>query len=350
MSSSCFIKLIAAVLALLVGLAVPVACGSVGAQASAAPATSAGIISASPTDEGPQPWGDNFVRVANDETDHTQHAVWKDPVEPWLWYTWRIDNGLCQWTAPEVAAFSISNQFDVTAVNGMVHVVFSHQFRENWEIYHAMKPSRWQGWLLPVNVSRTSGESRWPALSARRNELFAVWQDSTPGYSTVYYAQYTVSSVSAAAGALVMGIEPTPVAEPVDLFSYWSNRPIPSGRGFRPDISTDDWSIFVVFEAGWGISLTGFQETGWQMPVLVSLEGAPNPREPVLIENPDGGVWIFWFQGYEAAEVWQARAWFYDGHLQVTYPGPAPMPSPTPTPTPAPTPSARSYFPLLIQQ
>ena len=353
--SKSFFVLAALVLALVAGIAIPAACGPVaGAQASAAPAASAGVMSASLADPEPQPWGDAKVRVANDVTDGTQHAVWYDQSRGWLWYSWRLNDPNCFWTASEVVASSYSSEFDLVAAGGRVHVVFSHQFGGNWEIFHVQKPSRWQNWLLPVNVSRTTGESRLPALAARGGELFAVWQDSTPGYSTVYYAQYTVSALVAAASALAMGIDPAPVTEPVDLLGFWSNRPLPSGRGYRPDIETDDWSIFVSFEADWGISLTGSQGDSWQMPVLVSLEGAINPREPVLIGNPSGGAWIFWLQGEEeAAEVWQARAYFYDGHLQVSYPGPAPMPSPTPPLTPTPTPRplpARSYFPLLIQQ
>ena len=320
MSKVSVIGLIAIVLALLVGIAILAACGSVTAHAqTTAPATPAGpFVSASPADDYiPQPWGGNQVRVVNDASNGTQHAAWKDYDEPGLWYSWRYDDGLCMWTKPEVAVSYASADFDIIARDGWVVIAFVHEFAGGTEAYSVRKPWRWQEWSLPTNMSHTSGETRHVRLAvAVDGTVEATWADNTPGYWVVYYALWDGR--------------------------FWSNRQIPSARGENPSIAVDPWSTYIVYEDE-GIRLVGKQDDGWSPVLLVSLEGAPNPRDPVAISNPSGGAWIFWVQGNEEnAEVWQARAWFYNGSLRLS--------EPVRTPMPQPTPPARIYLPLAISQ
>lgn len=317
---------------LLVAFVTPSSCSSRTSQVLAAPASQAGTISASPAEEAP-PWGDADVRVANDDTNGTQHAAWFDYTHSWIWYTWRVNDSNCRWMVPEPIGSLGSADFSMVAHNGWVMIAFTREFgaEKNREAFSVVKPSRWQTWSLPTNMSHTSGETRHVRLAVSYDGVpVATWSDNTSGYWLAYFASWDGN--------------------------FWSARPVPSARGVDPTIATDPWSIYLVYEADWGIVITGRQDGFWEPIYTVSLDGALHPRNPELVTNPAGGVWIFWVQGTEeASEVWQAWAYFYEGHIRLTYPGQAPMPSPTPTPTPAPDPTPcppalpeQVFFPTVI--
>ena len=137
--------------------------------------------------------------------DHTTHAVWESNNR--LYYSSQSAGGV--WGAPLLIAYGFAPHM-VADSDGTLHVAFVNLFMGNYETYHIFRA---EGvWSLPVNMAYTTGYSAHPKLALASNHtLYAVWMDNTPGYWTTYHATWNGQ--------------------------FWSNRPIPSGRGQSPAIN-----------------------------------------------------------------------------------------------------------------
>jgi hypothetical protein len=88
---------------------------------------------------------------------------------------------------PEATAFNNGHKM---AIEGWVmpssplHAVYTSAN----DVFYSSSSNRGGGWSTPVNVSQTSGPSRYPAIvrDSVHNTLFVVWQDSTPGQNDIY--------------------------------------------------------------------------------------------------------------------------------------------------------------------
>jgi len=60
------------------------------------------------------------------------------------------------------------------------------------DVFHSFSMNLGSTWSSPVNVSQTSGPSRYPAVAwdSLYSALFAVWQDSTSGRNQIYCSSY----------------------------------------------------------------------------------------------------------------------------------------------------------------
>jgi hypothetical protein len=69
-----------------------------------------------------------------------------------------------------------------------IHAVFTSAN----DVFHSFSTNRGSTWSSPVNVSLTSGPSRYPAIvrDSLLGALFAVWQDSTSGQNEIYCSSY----------------------------------------------------------------------------------------------------------------------------------------------------------------
>jgi hypothetical protein len=216
-----------------------------GAQASGAASLSSSLAASS------TPWGaptsiaerlDSAERPTLAFTQNgVAHAVWETNFR--LQYAWRAPGGT--WSAPQPIAYGFSPHMLVDD-RGALHVAFVNLFEGDYDIYYITM----QGgtWSLPINMSYTSGGSFLPRLALGSDQvLHVVWQDNTPGYWTTYYGTYGGR--------------------------YWSNRPVPSGRGESPAI---------------GVAADGTIYAVWQH--LTSREGLLGDMEVYLSECRDG-IW-----------------------------------------------------------
>ena len=88
---------------------------------------------------------------------------------------------------PEATAFNNGHKL---AVEGWplqparLHAVFASAN----DVFHSFSTNLGNTWSSPLNVSQTSGPSRYPAIvrDSLLGALFAVWQDSTPGQDEIY--------------------------------------------------------------------------------------------------------------------------------------------------------------------
>ncbi len=183
-----------------------------------------------------------------------------------LYHTYQFTTG--SWSTPRLIAYGRNPSAIV--VGDTIQLNFDNIFVNNREIYHIFFDGiRWE---LPNNVSRTTGESQMVALTYSDNQLFATWQDHTPGYNTTYIGNKKVGDW------------------------IWSNRPIPSGRGDMPKISpiprhvlVDCWTdeMFDTHVREVLCSELGYDAI-WEPPALVSDSPISATLEiDVVLANPN---------------------------------------------------------------
>jgi hypothetical protein len=198
----------------------------------------------------------------------TVHLVWN--YNKGIYHSWRSVGG---WTPPTKVAIGEQPALRATP-DGRLHCLFVNQFARNYEIYYVW----WDGaqWTLPMNVSRTYGVSTQPSLAVGPdNTLHAVWADSTPGYSVIYYG----TRVSA----------------------FWANRPLPTGRGTAPAVAVSpDSEIIVawqerredtgVYDVLCSTNLNG----SWGAPESISDSAQGNSLFPSICVSPGAEIHLLW--------------------------------------------------------
>ena len=155
-----------------------------------------------------------------------------------------------------------------------IHCLFSAQILHNIEIYH----TSWNGakWGLPEVVSRTSGVSVYPVLAIGADgALHAVWADTTPGSSVIYYGQ------RAGVG--------------------WKSNPIPNGSGSHPTIAAGpDGEIYVAWQSRLADSdrFEIFSTIGsggtWDLPSNVSDNRQQHSIRPRMAITAQGICHLIW--------------------------------------------------------
>lgn len=126
------------------------------------------------------------------------HAVWQDdtPGNTDIYYATRAASSGA-WSPPAVVAATPMNSWGPTVAvdpDRGVHVAW-HDFTPGvTEIYYAYKPSAAAAWSSPVNASRTTGASYYPALAVdSTGVVHLVWMDAITvgagGSFKVLYAQ-----------------------------------------------------------------------------------------------------------------------------------------------------------------
>lgn len=248
-------------------------------------------------------------------------VMWVDSCKVWM-----ADRNLSGWTTPNHIVNGCN--FDAEyAEDGTLHLVVDRYsyIDGNWETYHSLRRNQTSEWTLTVLVSRTSGDSRYPKLAVWGRDVYATWQDKTPGYWTVYIAQYTDGAVVAMSemlrSAKTTATKPESIqldSEPLDVRSFWSNAPIPNGQGTMPVIKIDQLGELFVAWQDWGeVWLTARQQSStWCLPVNVS-DSETESSGPVLTINPfrADSIRVFW---RDTGAVWYANAWFLNSHLALS--------------------------------
>lgn len=197
------------------------------------------------------------------------HLVWTEAST--LFHTWRA-NGVWQ----EPAKVATGEEPTLAAwIDGKLVCAYANWFLGNREIYVAT----WNGatWSLPQLASRTSGESSHPAICAGPDgKIHLVWADSTPGYSTIYYA--------------------------VRESSAWKNAPIPNGKGSRPAIAVNSKEVIVAWQSRLASSESGsydilaasLRDKEWTLPDIVSDTPALHSILPHIAANAEGHCHLVW--------------------------------------------------------
>jgi len=123
-----------------------------------------------------------FVALATDSAGNV-HAVWNDdtPGNAEIYYAMR-PRGAITWTTPAIVASTPGTSWAPTIaadVTGTLHVAW-HDFTPGvTEIYYATKPGPAEPWSSPIDVSRTTGASYFPALAVDSSgTVHLVWQDA----------------------------------------------------------------------------------------------------------------------------------------------------------------------------
>ena len=205
--------------------------------------------------------------------DHMSHAVWESNRR--IYYANLPRDGT--WTAPVMIAYGFAPH-TVADSNGTLHVAFVNLFMGNYETYYVFRSAG--VWSLPVNMAYTTGYSAHPKLAlASDNTLHAVWMDNTPGYWTTYHATWNGR--------------------------FWSNRPIPSGRGQSPAINiAADGGIYVVWQdrvprdaegqGDFDIFVSMLRDGTWSPPLDLSDSPQAESLGPDITSTADSEMHVAW--------------------------------------------------------
>ncbi|MBE2234937.1 MAG: hypothetical protein IAE85_15690 [Anaerolinea sp.] len=160
------------------------------------------------------------------------------------------------------------------APNGALHAVFSNEFAGAHNIFHVA----WVNgvWSLPRLVSKTPGLSTSPSLAVdRAGGVHAVWADTSPGFSLIYYGWLQTS---------------------------WLNEPLSNARGGAPVLALDGAgeTLHVAYQAS-GISspqreihhLQG-RRYQWSLPENLSRSPEHESLGVAMACAPDGSVHVAW--------------------------------------------------------
>ncbi|MEJ5197787.1 MAG: DUF5666 domain-containing protein [Anaerolineae bacterium] len=209
-------------------------------------------------------------------SDRVGHAVWD--ADGRLYYASRAPGGT--WSSPQFIAYGFAPHMVADSSNAL-HVTYVNLFMGNYEIYYLVR--RGGSWSLPINMSYTTGYSAQPRLALTKDQrLHAVWMDNTPGYWTTYYATFDGT--------------------------FWSNRPVPSGRGQAPAIATAaDGTIYLVWQdrvarnesslGDFDIFLCELRDGVWSPPFDISDSRGVDSLGADVATTPDGQAHIVWVDG-----------------------------------------------------
>ncbi len=197
------------------------------------------------------------------------HLVWSQAST--LFHTWRVHGA---WQKPIKVATGEQPTVAASA-DGMLVCAYANWFLGNREIY----VTTWDGatWSLPQLASRTSGESSDAAICMGPDgKVHLIWADTTPGYSTIYYA--------------------------VRETAAWRNMPIPHGQGSRPTIAANDKMVSVAWQGrlagsdsgSYDILAASLRDGEWSLPDIVSDTPTVHSILPHIALNAEGHCHLVW--------------------------------------------------------
>ena len=170
----------------------------------------------------------------------------------------------------------------LAAPDGTLHCLFVNWFLDACQVYYVF----WNGatWSLPEAVSRTPGLSTHPTLTlGPEGALHAAWEDTTPGYATIYYGTrqavaWTASPVSNGRGSFpALGI-----ARGGEIFLAWQDRLT----------ATSKFEIFCAINNG-----------TWSTPENVSGSANTHSIYPRLAISETGAAHLVWQEEQEGLFV-----------------------------------------------
>ncbi len=247
-----------------------------------APLAMPSVVTASvtQTESSPLPWGSATPTLLISPLTGETHAVWVER-EGYTKIRHSVEATASDWTYETYpVAYGDAPDVEFTQ-DGVLHIVFENQFMGNWEIYYVKLTPGAERWSLPINGAYTLGESRNPRMTTVPDGVVRiVWQDNTPGYWTIYRGEQCGAELQ-----------------------FFCNRPIPSGRGFGPDI-LGDWIVWQDTPSWEGGNLILLQHQGESVSWIVNetVQSFDGPR--IL---PGGGVRIRWSDA-DGAD-WFCDAW-----------------------------------------
>lgn len=178
-----------------------------------------------------------------------------------------------KWSTPRSVATGQQPAGGLTP-DGALHAVFSNEFAGKHNIFHVA----WVNgvWSLPRLVSKTPGMSSSPSLAVdRAGGVHAVWADTSPGFSVIYYGW---------------------------LQNTWLNEPLSNARGAAPVLALDgaDETLHVAYQAS-GVGapqreIHHLQGRRYQWSLPENLSQSPNEEslEVAMACAPDGSVHLAW--------------------------------------------------------
>jgi hypothetical protein len=118
------------------------------------------------------------------------HVVWVDsaPKAFEIFYMRSTDNGE-NWSEWERLTYNSGySDFPAIAVSGSnIHVIWCDETPGNYDIYFKRSSDNGASWRTTKRLSRNAGTSYIPDIASSSNNVYVVWEDSTPGKTQIFY-------------------------------------------------------------------------------------------------------------------------------------------------------------------
>jgi len=138
--------------------------------------------------------GDSRYPAIAVDSSGSLHVVWYDytPGNWEIYYKQSTDGG-STWTTPRRLTWNSGDSWNPAIAvdpSGHLHVVWEDPTPGNWEIYYKQSKDGGSTWTTSQRLTWNSGSSSSPAIAVDSSgHLHVVWEDPTPGNSTIYYRQ-----------------------------------------------------------------------------------------------------------------------------------------------------------------
>ena len=108
-------------------------------------------------------------------------------------YFRRSTNGGSGWqTAKKLTTNAADSSYPAIAVDGSnIYAVWQDNTPGNYEIYFRKSTDGGATWLTARKVMSTTGESSYPAIAVSGSNVYVVWNDNTPGNWEIYLRRST---------------------------------------------------------------------------------------------------------------------------------------------------------------
>ena len=226
--------------------------------------------------------GSSFLPQISSEGNNV-YVVWSDdtPGNIETFFAFSTDNGQTFSTPKNISDNTGSSVFPQISTEGNnVYVVWADETPGNRDIFFAFSTNNGQTFSTPKNISDNTGFSSPPQISSSGNNVYVVWEDSTPGNQDIFFAFSTNNGQTFSTPDNLS--ENTGLSQLVQISSSGDNNVYVTWRDFTSGVSGD---ILFAFSTDNGQTFS--------TPKNISTN-AGSPGVPQISSSGDNNIFVVW--------------------------------------------------------
>jgi hypothetical protein len=216
-------------------------------------------------------------------TENNVYVVWDDdtPGNSEIFFAVSNDNGQT-FSTPINLSNNAGRSFEpqISSEGNNVYVVWDDDTPGNFDIFFAVSNDNGQTFSTPINLSNNAGVSFPPQISSEGNNVYVVWEDTTPGNGEILFA--------------VSNDNGQTFSTPINL----SNN---AGISFEPQISSEVNNVYVVWEdttpGNFDIFFAVSNDNGQTFSTPINLSNNAGVSDNQQISSEGNNVYVVWDDG-----------------------------------------------------